>query len=105
MPMLVDQEQSNGRPLRRSAEGSMKSSARQRSRSLRVIWATAAIAVGATGCASHDPSNAEGTLADPSVVSRLHDLALQLSSIAGAPSPMSMYAAAVSDHQAAERVL
>lgn len=83
----------------------MKSSARQRARSLRVIWATAAIAVSATGCASHDPSNVEGALADPGVVARLHDLALQLSSIAGAPSPMRMYAAAVSDHQTAERVL
>jgi len=44
-------------------------------------------------------------LADPSVVARLHDLGLQLSSIAGVPSPTRMYAAAVSDHQAAERVL
>jgi hypothetical protein len=83
----------------------MKISARPRSRSLRVIWAAAAIAVSGTGCASDDPSNVEGTLADPSVVARLHDLALELSSIAGEPSPMRMYAAAVSDRQAAERVL
>jgi hypothetical protein len=69
------------------------------------MWATAAIAVSATACASHDASDVEAALADPSVVARLHDLALQLSSIAGAPSPMSMYAAAVSDHQIAERAL
>ena len=83
----------------------MKNSARQRSRSLRALWATAAIAVSVAGCASPEPSNVEEALADPRVVARLHDLALELSSIAGAPSPMTMYAAAVSDHQAAELAL
>jgi hypothetical protein len=106
MTMLSERRERDNDQLQRTAEGNgMKNLARQRSHSLRVICATAVIALSAIGCASHDPSNVDGALADPSVVARLHDLALQLSSIAGAPAPMSMYAAAVSDHQAAERVL
>jgi hypothetical protein len=83
----------------------MKNAVRQRSRSLRDILATAAIVISAAGCASHDPSDVEGTLGDPNVVAKLHDLALQLLSIQGVLSPQKMYAAAVSDHQVAETVL
>ena len=59
-----------------------------------------AIAICAVGCASHDSSN---RLDDPKVVARLHDLGLQLSSIAGVPKPTTMYAVEVSDHQTAEK--
>jgi hypothetical protein len=65
----------------------------------------AAIAISATGCASHDPSDATGTLEDPNVVAKLHDLGLQISSIAGVPAPPTMYAVAVSDHQVAETAI
>lgn len=106
MTMLVDGESSDGDPPQRFARGSrMKTTDRQYSRSLRATLAATVIAVSAMGCASHDPSDAEGGLADPRVVAKLHDVALELSSIAGESSPTTMYAAAVSDHQAAERVL
>jgi hypothetical protein len=51
-----------------------------------------------------DPSAARAALGDPSVVAKLRGLALQVSSLAGVSSPMTMLAVAA-DHQAAEKVL
>jgi len=61
-----------------------------------------AIAISTIGCASRDASNGLG---DPQVVAKLHDLGLQLSSIAGVPKPTTMYAVEVSDHQTAEKAV
>jgi hypothetical protein len=61
-----------------------------------------AIVVSTIGCASHDSSNGLG---DPKVVAKLHDLGLELSSIAGVPEPTTMYAVEVSDHQTAEKAV
>ena len=69
---------------------------------VRAALAMAAVAIGATACGSSDT---EGTLGDPEVAAKLHELALQASSAEGASSPTSMYAVAVSDHQAAETAL
>jgi hypothetical protein len=80
----------------------MKNSVGKCSDSLRTALAMAALAIAATACGSSDT---EGTLRDPEVVTKLHDLALQASSANGASPPTSMYAVAVSDHQAAETVL
>jgi hypothetical protein len=46
-----------------------------------------------------------GTLGDPTVRSKLRDLALQASSNAGVPSPRTMIAVASPDHQAAEQIV
>jgi hypothetical protein len=83
-------------------ESQMKNSIGKWSDSLRAALAMAAVAIGATACGSSDT---EGTLGDPEVVAKLHELALQASSADGASSPTSMYAVAVSDHQAAETAL
>lgn len=79
----------------------MTKSVRHRSGALQAILATAAIAISVTACASDDT----GTLRDPNVVAKLHDLGLGVSTYAGVPSPTSMYAVSVSDHQAAETAL
>ena len=92
----------------------MKSSGRPMSVSLRNILALGSIVIGATACASHDASDTptgsranhlEGALEDPSVVAKLHDLAVQMAAGGGEPPPTNMYAVAVSDHQAAETAL
>jgi hypothetical protein len=83
-------------------EKQMKNSMGKWSDSLRAALVMGAVAIGATACGSSDT---EGTLEDPEVVAKLHELALRASSADGASPPTSMYAVAVSDHQAAETVL
>jgi hypothetical protein len=69
-----------------------------RSRLYELLATAIAISI---GCASHDSNE----LGDPKVVAKLHDLGLQLSSIAGVPNPTTMYAVEVSDHQTAEKAV
>ena len=68
----------------------MTKSVRHRSGALQAILATAAIAISVTACASDDT----GTLRDPEVVAKLHDLGLGVSTYAGVPSPTATVSAA-----------
>lgn len=80
----------------------MKNSVGQWSASFRAVLPMAALMIGATACGAGDT---DGSLDDPQVVAKLQDLAVQASLPDGASPPTSMYAVAVSDHQAAEKAL
>jgi hypothetical protein len=65
------------------------------------MFLAAAISIGATACSSSEP-DVKTALRDPNVVAKLREMAVEA---AGESTPTSMYAVAVSDHQAAEAAL
>jgi hypothetical protein len=65
----------------------------------------AAISVSAMACSSSEPEDANRGLKDQSVVHELQDVGLETASTWGEPSPATMRAVWVSDHQAAEAAL